>query len=175
MKTIHPLCALAFQGLCLLPTLTCPKPAHAAVPALQAPSAGVWQAVSNRKLDTLRGGFDTGRGLMVSFGISRAVYVNGNLVTHTTLNFGPLADLTPARAAQLQSQLLTLRPVQVGPGNSFQPGPSGPAVSTVIQNTLDNQQIVNQTVINASSNAMGMIKTMNLQNTLNEAMARGMH
>lgn len=173
MKTPPRFNALTLPSLCLLGALGGhPSLLNAAGPALQAPSAGVWQSVSNRKLDNLRGGFDLGRGMMVSFGISRAVYINGSLVTHTTLNLGNLSGLTPAQTAQLPSQILALRLVQNGPGNSVQSGTVGTGLSTVIQNSLDNQQIINQTVINASSNSLGIIKNMNLQTTINEAVNR---
>jgi len=135
-------------------------------------SAGVWLAVSDHKLDDLRGGFDPGNGLLVSFGISRVVYINGDLVTQTTLDFGRLTDLTPAQATQISKQLASLNLVQNGPGNSFQPQQNGTSFGTVIQNTLDNQHIVNETVINATSNAAGMIKNLNMQSTINDGIAR---
>lgn len=133
--------------------------------------AETWMAVGDSKLDTLRGGFDTGNGLMVTFGISRAVYVNGGLVTQTTLNFGQLNNLSPAQAAQLSKQMAALNLIQIGPRNNFEAQQAGTS-GTVIQNTLDNQNIVNQTVINASSNALGMIKNLNTQATVSEGVAR---
>jgi hypothetical protein len=131
-----------------------------------------WMAVSNHTLDSQRGGFDLGAGLLVSFGITRAVYVNGDLVTQTSLNFGRVADLTPAQASQLAKQVAALNLVQVGPGNSVAPDVLANRTGTIIQNTLNNQRIVNQTVINARSNAAGMIKNLNVQNTLSDALNR---
>jgi hypothetical protein len=128
--------------------------------------------VSERTLDGLRGGFDVGSGLLVSFGITRAVYINGDLVTQTTLNFGRLSELTPAQAAQLDQQMAALNLVQTGPGNSVASDVVSTGAGTIIQNTLNNQHIVNQTVIDARSNAMGMIRNLNIQNTLNEALTR---
>ena len=130
----------------------------------------VWHAVSDRKLAGLRGGFDVGGGLLVSFGITRAVYINGDLVTQTTLNFGRLSELTPVQAAQLNQQMAALNLVQTGPGNSVAPGLLSNGGGTIIQNTLNNQHILNQTVIDARSNALGMIKNFNIQNTLTEAL-----
>jgi hypothetical protein len=141
-------------------------------PASQADGA-IWMAVSDKTLDVLRGGFDAGGGLMVSFGIMRSTYINGQLVTQTSLNFGRITDLTPAQAAQLNRQMATLNLVQNGPGNVVQAGAaSGASGGTIIQNTLNNQHIVNQTVINASSNALGMVKNLNLQDTLSDGLAR---
>ena len=139
---------------------------------LPARADAIWQAVSNRTLDSQRGGFDVGGGLLVSFGITRAVYINGDLVTQTSLNFGRVADITPAQASQLARQMAALNLVQVGPGNSIAPDVLANGTGTIIQNTLNNQRIVNQTVINARSNAVGMIKNLNTQNTLSEALNR---
>lgn len=130
-----------------------------------------WLAVSDSTLDSLRGGFDPGNGLMVTFGISRATYVNGDLVTQTTLNFGQLNNLSAAQAAQLSKQMAAINLIQIGPGNSFAPQQAGTS-GTVIQNTLDNQHIVNQTVIDASSNALGMIKNLNTQAPVTDGVMR---
>jgi hypothetical protein len=157
MRRAAPLCLAALLGL---------------APALPARADAVWLAVSNRTLDSQRGGFDVGGGLLVSFGITRAVYVNGDLVTQTSLNFGRVADLTPAQASQLAKQVAALNLVQVGPGNSVAPDVLANRTGTIIQNTLNNQRIVNQTVINARSNAAGMIKNLNVQNTLSDALNR---
>ncbi|NMM78627.1 hypothetical protein B2J86_17870 [Acidovorax sp. SRB_14] len=159
-----------------------------ASPAVAAPPAqdAVWMAVADQTLDGLRGGFNMGDGLMVSFGISRAVFINGALITETSLNVGRVADLTPAQATQLSQKLETLSLVQNGPGNSFASGPStttssptatGPTVTaiagattgTFIQNSLNNQQIRYQTIINASSNGLGMVRSVNLHGTLADA------
>jgi hypothetical protein len=172
--------------------------------ALAAPPTQIWQAVSDRKLDTQRGGFSFGGRLEVSFGITRSVFINGELITETVLNIAHLADITPAWAARLREELQSITLVQNGPGNTFVSGgapitsPSGAppsaasaqtnnavpvvitadtmtassmrgtAAGTVIQNTLNNQQILHQTIINASSNGLGMLRLMSLQSTLSE-------
>lgn len=165
MRMRHLLCVLVGLGLC--------PPAHAADQAPDGRAGQVWLSVGDRALDGLRGGFDVGGGLLVSFGITRAVYINGEMVAQTSLNFGRISNLTAAQAAQLSRQMAALNVVQNGPGNSVEPASNGTAVGTIIQNTLDNQHIVNQTVINASSNASGMMKSLNTQGTLNDALYRG--
>jgi hypothetical protein len=171
--------------------------------ALAAPPTQVWQAVSDRKLDTQRGGFVFGGGLEVSFGITRSVFINGELITETVLNIARLSDITPAWAARLREELQSLTLVQNGPGNTFVAGPvpatsparpttppasgqtnaapvpaaatatassiPGTGTGTVIQNTLNNQQILHQTIINASSNSLGMLRLSSLHSTLSEA------
>jgi hypothetical protein len=130
-----------------------------------------WMAVSDDTLDAQRGGFDLGAGLLVNFGISRAVYINGVLMSETTLNFGQLDKLTAAQATELGRQLSSLNLVQNGPGNTVE-GPLGPLGGTVVQNTLNNQRIANHTVINAQTNGMSILKDLNTASTLTEGIAR---
>jgi len=133
-----------------------------------------WMAVSDRTLDSQRGGFDLGAGLLVSFGITRAVYINGELAAQTTLNFGQLDKITAAQATELSRQLNTLNLVQNGPGNTVEGpiGGIGGIGGVVIQNTLSNQRIANHTVINAQTNGMSLLKDLNTAATLNEGIAR---
>ena len=130
-----------------------------------------WMAVSDHTLESQRGGFDLGSGLMVSFGITRSVFINGELATQTTLNFGQLDKITAGQAAELGRQLSTLHLVQNGPGNTVE-GSLGSVGGTVIQNTLNDQRIANHTVINVETNGMSLLKELNTAATLNEALAR---
>ena len=145
---------------------------EAAEPLQKPAESGTWHTVSDRTLEQLRGGFDVGGGLLVSFGITRTVYINGALVTETTLNIGQLSQLTSAQALQLKGQLNGLNLVQNGPGNSVPANLANIGAGTVIQNTLNNQQINVQTMINASSNGLGMIRSMNAQGAINDALTR---
>lgn len=161
------------RGLCLaalLVSATSGAQAGDTVPRLE--NEFEWQTVSDRTLDGLRGGFDIG-GLLVSFGITRNIYINGALITQTTLNFGQVSGLSPAQANQLNQQLQAQSlVVQNGPGNSIAPEALSGNFATIIQNTLNNQQIIQQTVINATSNALALIKNLNVQATVDEALAR---
>ena len=174
-------------ALVLLATLA--SAAQAAPPSAHQ----AWMTVGDQTLESLRGGFSMGEGLTVSFGITRAVLVNGALITETTLNVGHMADLTTAQAAQLGQKLESISLVQNGPGNSFAPDPStgrasirssptgGPTVTsiaggmagTVIQNSLNNQQISHQTTINANSNGLGMVRALNLPPGCPGSLGRG--
>ena len=131
----------------------------------------LWTSVDDSTLDAMRGGFDFGASLMVSFGIERAVTINGVLVTTTTINVGDLARVTPEQAALVNRQAAAMNLVQNGPGNTVTlSGSDLSTPGTVIQNTLNNQHIQSQTVINASSNALGMMKTLNTLTSLREAL-----
>ena len=131
----------------------------------------MWLAVSHRQLDTLRGGFNLGDGLMVSFGISRVAYINEQLVASTILQFGDITRLSAQQAARLGQQLM-LQPqiVQNGPGNALQEGAVSSPLATVVQNTLSDQLVRTQTVINVSSNGLSALRNMNLQATIQSAL-----
>ena len=61
--------------------------------------------------------------------------------------------------------------MQNGPGNvSTLTGSDLATPGTVIQNTLSNQNIQSQTIINASSNALGLMKTLNSLTSLRDAL-----
>jgi hypothetical protein len=147
-------------GLCALLMTGASQAQDYLTQPLQAPQESVWLAASDRTLEQLRGGFDLGAGLVVSFGISRAVYINGQLITSTSLQVGDLSRLTPVQAV-----------VQNGPGNTLDAGALTIPLATYIQNTLNNQTIRSQTVIQATSNGLSMVQSLNLQATINQAIA----
>ena len=141
------------------------EPAHGAL--------GELMAVSESSLDEVRGGFQTDSGLQISFGIERAVYINGSLVpTPPTLNV-----VEAGGAAGLQVRSLpggatpgNLALIQNGAGNTFTTGPLSPsAVATVIQNTLDGQSIQSVTKIDATVNSLQMIRSQNFESSLRGA------
>jgi hypothetical protein len=147
-----------------------PSTQQQAPPAAHAPWGGESIAMSADRLNEVRGGFITNSGLQLSFGIERAVYVNGSLVTTTSLNVSNLGSVTAGEipTATLHNGSLTL--IQNGTGNTFVPGTvSSSAISTVIQNTLDNQKIQSVTVLNATVNSMEMMRAINLQTAVRNA------
>lgn len=153
-------CLRALAGLALMVGV-----AHAQEPPM-APAH--WPAaVSEHRLDAVRGGFDFGRGLLASFGIERAVYINGNLVASSSVRIPDVAHVTPAQADALAAAVGTVNVIQIGPGNSFDPAAlrqTGGA--TVIQNTLDNQNIQSLTTLDASVNNLNLFHSLNLQDSL---------
>ncbi len=135
---------------------------------MEAASWGV--AVSNKRLDAIRGGFDTGSGLLASFGIERAVYVNGNLVTSTSLYIPNIGQMSAEQASALAAATSTLS-VQNGPGNTFDPAAlTQTTAGTVVQNSLNNQSIQTLTTLNTTVNTLNLFKSLNLQSTLQSAL-----
>jgi hypothetical protein len=135
----------------------------------------VWMTVSNKNLDKMRGGFDLGLGLMVSFGISRATYINQELVTSLTLQLGDLSKLTASQAQRL-SQQINIQPqvIQNGGGNVVDSGVLNLPLGTYVQNTLNNQVLRNQTVIDITTNGLSMLKNSNFQSMMQEAITNAL-
>src|SRR3546814_10607431 len=69
-----------------------------------------WVPVDPALLDDLRGGFQLPSGLLVSFGIERVAWVNGELVSYLRVDIPDVASMTPAEAEALsrlaQTQLV---------------------------------------------------------------------
>lgn len=133
-------------------------------------------ALSAEKLDEVRGGFVTGDGLKISFGIERAVYLNGTLVTTTSLSIADLSKITGGQAQVAGNGTAgNLALLQSGAGNVFAPGSiSSTAAGTVIQNTLDNQKISTITRIDAVVNSSGIMRSMNLQSSMQSAIVNSL-
>lgn len=127
-----------------------------------------WAAVGEERLDESRGGFDAG-GLIMTFGIERAVYINGQLVTTTSFNVSDMGKITTDQLKTLSAQAASMGLVQNGPNNTFQLTSGGGGLpGSVIQNTLNNQNIKSTTIINATSNSLNLIKGINTLGTLND-------
>lgn len=170
-RPVFGLTALLLVSVCQAQTVTT-QATHAPPP----PNESIWLAASDRTLDQMRGGFDMGAGLVVSFGILRSVSINGQLITSTSFRIGDLTaltSLTSQQAAALGQHIaMQTQVVQNGTGNTIAPGAVTVPFATYIQNTLNNQTIRSQTVIEATSNAMGFVKGLNLLATINEAIAQ---
>ncbi|WP_189440271.1 hypothetical protein [Rhodanobacter panaciterrae] len=145
-----------------------PQPASPRIPADGMRVMGAWPlAVSDRQLDTTRGGFDMGNGLLASFGIERAVYINGNLVSSTSVNIPDIGRMTPDQASALAAATGTVNIIQNGANNTVDPATFDHATAaTVIQNSLDNQDIRSLTTINVTANSQNLFRSLGLQESL---------
>lgn len=126
-------------------------------------------ALSDVRLDGMRGGFDMPSGLKISFGVSRVAFVNGNLVTTTSFNIPDISHIT-AQQAQALAAANAGALIQVGAGNAAQPAALPALTGAVIQNTLNNQQIQALTTINTTVNTLATFKNLNVMSTLNNAL-----
>ena len=86
----------------------------------RSPLGGERLAINEQTLDGVRGGF-VADGLNISFGIERAVYINGSLVTTTSLNISELGRLSAGRGS-VALDAGTIGLIQSGSGNSVSTG-----------------------------------------------------
>ena len=125
-----------------------------------------WPVASDGALDSVRGGFDVGNGLLASFGFQRLVYVNGSLAASTTLTIPDIGHMTPAQASALAA-LGRVNVIRNGSINTFDPSVLAQAGgATVIQNNLDNQNLQSLTTIDATVNGLDNFRSRNLQDSL---------
>jgi hypothetical protein len=159
---------LKFCYLCALASLSIAASlAHAQDSQVVAQSARWPVAVSNHQLDVIRGGFDLGNGLLASFGIDRVVYINGNLVASSSAYVSDVGRMTPDQAGALAAATGTASIVQNGVGSSVAPTTfDGATAATVIQNSLDNQDIRSLTTINVTVNSQTAFRNLGLQQAL---------
>ncbi len=144
------------------------------VAALAIPESALahWPAVDAETLDEMRGGFDTPLQLKLSFGIERAVYLNGALVTTTSFNLPGLGSVTPENQAALSVASGSVSMLQNGPGNQFSLSPTAvPSAATIIQNTLNNQSIQGLTTINATANSLELLRSNGFQGMIRDSLS----
>lgn len=132
-------------------------------------------AASDNQLGVVRGGFDAGSGLVVSFGIERAVYVNGDLVTSTRLDIPNIGQTSVEQATALAAATSTVSIVRNGPGDTLDPAAlARPTAGTVVQNSLNDQHIQALTTLDTTVNSLDLFKGLNLQDTLQTALVNSL-
>lgn len=129
--------------------------------------------VSDASLADCRGGFDLESGLVASFGIDRAIYINGNLVANVSVDISDLARIDDTQAKALATLVNGATLVRNGPGNFIDPASFNRATGAiVIQNTLDNQRIQALTALNTTVRNLNQFTSMNVANSLQQALIR---
>jgi hypothetical protein len=134
-------------------------------------------AVSKVRLDSIRGGVDVDSTRKFSIGIERVVFINGQLVTTSTLTISDLTfDLS--RSSLPLAALTGTGPsvIQNGPGNTFNltQGQNLPPLMTVIQNTLNNQKIDGSTTINARVPTLDLARNLSISSSMRNAVGRSL-
>ena len=128
-------------------------------------------AVDSAALDDVRGGFGYGDNLLVTLGIDRLVRINGNVVEQSTLQFGDVGKLASGQSRLPADAAQGVRLIQNGQQSQVAAGFAGGALGgTVIQNSLNDQMISNQTTLRASVNNAGVVQTLNFNASLNQAL-----
>lgn len=183
MKYFRALSCRVGTWLCALAGACCVFGGNAiAAQAIAQPAQGgeVWLAASNKTLDGMRGGFDIGAGLMVSFGVVRSIAINGNLLVTTSFNIADLSKITPVQAAFINQQVGALNLIQNGPGNTVQPStpaavaaaagsvsPGSPSPSSVTVSSVSPSTVTLGTATVSTAPFDGAALGTFIQNTLN--------
>ena len=128
-------------------------------------------AVDSATLDRARGGFVTPDGLVVTLGLERLVTINGNVVERTQMQLGDIGKLARGEGAISREALGELRLIQNGDVRTMAGNAQNLLGGTIIQNTLNDQAIRNQTSINATVNTAGMLRALNFGTNLNNALS----
>jgi hypothetical protein len=126
-----------------------------------------WVPVDPARLADMRGGLMMPSGLVLSFGIERLVYVNGQLVASANLQIPDLGRMTADQASALAA-INEGRVVQIGENNRIDPGASGNAL--VIQNTLDGQAITALNTLNVGVGTLATLQEINSFDALRSAL-----
>lgn len=128
------------------------------------------EIVPLQELEVTRGGYQAGKDLMFSFGVEKAIYLNGVLEATSSLNL-----LQPGGEGSQLSQVPSFKLIQNGsgipgvgtnfsaftsPGQGFQ--------GTIIQNSLDLQKITSVTKISVGLNVLGAFRANNLSSIVNQ-------
>jgi hypothetical protein len=140
------------------------------------------------ELDEMRGGFDLNAGgLHLSFSIERVTFINGVLAATTRLNIPALNSLGAPQTIADSANPQTIQAITAGLQNTvgaIQNGPrntlilpdgislSTSALTTVIQNTLDNQVIRNMTILNATLSNQALARATAISSALDRALIR---
>ncbi|MET1162967.1 MAG: hypothetical protein ABWY48_10560 [Pseudoxanthomonas sp.] len=155
------LCALS-MGVCA------PFPAAGQERPEAPPHFGAeWIPMDPARLAELRGGLMMPSGILLSFGIERLVYVNGQLIASATVQIPDLARMTTEQANALAA-ISEGRVIQIGEGNRIDSTAGGNAL--VIQNTLDGQNINALITLNVGVGTLGMLQELNSYDALRSAL-----
>ena len=128
-----------------------------------------WRPVDPARLAQMRGGFQMPSGMMLSFGIERVVFLNGELTARIAVRIPDVTRITPEQAQAL-ADFNRGMVVQIGEGNRFDPAQV--AGGLVIQNTLDDQDIRTLTRIEVGVDTLGAYQSLNANGALTDALIR---
>lgn len=155
-----------------------PVSARAWVDETVAAPFGALAALDHGSLDEIRGGFEPADSqLRFSFGIERAVFINGELITTTVLNLRDLqwtVGVGPAPEVATSGLAGAVGVIQNGGGNAVPAQLGADLAGTVIQNTLDNQAIQTVTTVNAAVNSAQILRTMSVQSAVQNGLVNSL-
>ena len=128
--------------------------------------------VADETLDKARGGFEVAGGLNLALGIERVVSVNGEVLSRTNIAIPDLSAMTAEQARLAHDALGAAKVIQLGNNNFVGSDIALNNGATLLQNTLNGQDIRAATTISSSVNSMSLLKDMNFQSTIRDGVLR---
>jgi len=128
--------------------------------------------VAHETLDKARGGFEVAGGLNLALGIERVVSVNGEVLSRTNIAIPDLSAMTAEQARLAHDALGAAKVIQLGNNNFVASDIALNNGATLLQNTLNGQDIRASTTISSTVNSMSLLKDMNFQSTIREGVVR---
>jgi len=136
------------------------------------PPALLGPPVAHETLDKARGGFEVAGGLNLALGIERVVSVNGEVLSRTNIAIPDLSAMTAEQARLAHDALGAAKVIQLGNNNFVASDIALNNGATLLQNTLNGQDIRAATTISSTVNSMSLLKDMNFQSTIREGVVR---
>jgi len=132
------------------------------------------EVVPVEELESTRGGYKAGADLMFSFGIEKAVYLNGVLEAYSVMSLlspeGGIGDIPQGPSPGTLIQVGN--PGDPGSGKNFSAVSLDGFRGIILQNSLDQQRITSITKISVGLNVLGASRENNLSTILNQQLFR---
>lgn len=126
------------------------------------------QPLADADLEAIRGGFETGSGLQISFGLEQVTSINGVLQTRMAFY---IPNIVGSEPGAVKVDDWTSNVIQNGAGNTLSLAATDQipaAVLNVVQNTLDHQVIQNLTVIDLNMTGLEAFRQHLFQSFLSQ-------
>lgn len=134
---------------------------------------GACRSADDGELSAVRGGYVSGSGLEIAFGIDKIVAVNNVLLTNDNLSFVLGGGADSGAMGSMATKV-----VQSGAGNVLGADLMrglGSGSFTFIQNSLDGALIRNSTAIDISVTVRDLYRDLDLSSTLNRQLINSLH
>lgn len=130
------------------------------------------QAINDRELDSMRGGYTSSVGLEITFGIETAVFIDGILQAITTFNsLSPVFNLPASRVIGQNTGLISTSsggPLVQRDLSLMDAEAVNSRLFTIVQNSQDHKIINTITQINATVSSLDLYRQSNFMSSLQQ-------
>lgn len=127
-----------------------------------------WASLDDQELEQVRGGFITDNGFRIALGFEDVVKVNGVLQTHTVVEI-PRIAFNPREGNGIAQAFKSAKVTRLSLGNSSSPEQlfqSNSGLISLIQNSLDHQNIHHGRILNIKISGIGAVSASRFHSTL---------